>query len=1307
MKQLLFKSKLIIASLSAAAIIGIVAVVVMLVSKDDEAYRTIKVIETVGEVNILKENEEYAAYAGMILEEGYELTTSEDSYVRLVLDDDKYVKIEEGSKIVFETLGLFGTNKTKIRIEKGAMTCEITKPLEEDDDFVINTPNAVLAVRGTFFRVDLNFDDNDLVKTNVTTYGGIVATQRVMSTGVHVGEEVNVNAGNKVIISQINESVDAEEFVENVIYETQSITVEDIPDEDLIDVYFAIINGHDMFVEIEEIQQALDIRDINIEEHISVYEKAEKVKETSAEDTKEKDTTTEDVTTEEVTTEEVTTEEVTTEETTTEETTSEETTTEEITIQNITTRVEETTSRAEETTTKVEETTTQLATEETTTLVEETTTLVEETTSKEEETTTEEPTTVHIHTEVSGSEANIHKKCSDCGEVIEDGAKHSYTSQVTKAATCTSKGEMTYTCTCGYKYTEEIDYLDHSSVDGGEEEIHAKCESCGEVLENGSFHNYDIQVTKIPSCSEYGIRTYTCDCNYSYTENIAMEAHEEVGGGEAGVHKKCNVCGEVIEDGAYHNLVKEETKAATCTEAGINTYSCNCGYSYTENVAALGHTKTDPNASTTTCIVCGEPWVDISETNFEDVTFRTKLGQFDINNDGCLIGEELTGITTVSVAGTTAMDGECKNLKGIELLTNVTQIDCSYNADLLSLDFSGNTKLYKLYCNNTGLQTINVSGCTGLSTFDFTNCSELIEMNVSNTTLTSLIINSNPKLETLNVDGAMINNVKVSGTKITTLQLNNMTQTSSVWIFDSPLQTVTINNSDLGNVTLDAISQLESVVATNSTMDGISVDDCAGLKTLSIPDTGANVSLNNTYQLETINIRGTRANSLLELLGTTYTALTTLDVSNCQSLNQLDVNGCTNLTSLAVSGCEYLTSVNASNTGISSLDMTGCTMLSGLNLNSTKISTMANVIAPAGCISYLNIGSDPSNDTNTVFNASDIGWFSSLTTLYIEKGKLSDTDWANIKASISLDNLNRLNLSGNNDTNAGSSGEYLTILDLSGFNYIWELGISDLTGVTEVDISNSKLISNIDTSGLTNLVTFNASNSGLIELIASENEKLETINVSGCTMLDYVKLNNPDKTYSLKEVDLTGCSALTKLSLDYCPQITSIDLSDAVNLTNLSLFGCTEITSVDLSNNTKLTSVVLNRSGVTSVNFAYNTELEDVALGQTGITSVDFTNNTKLKTVALFMTSITTLDLSGKANLNYVELAGCTSLATINLSNTAVETLMLMDCTSLTSINVTGATNANNSLEATITGTTIDDGYFTKSDGFTINLVTQ
>ena len=43
----------------------------------------------------------------------------------------------------------------------------------------------------------------------------------------------------------------------------------------------------------------------------------------------------------------------------------------------------------------------------------------------------------------------------------EETHEHSYVSVETKAPTCAEKGVMTYNCTCGETYTEEIDTKAH------------------------------------------------------------------------------------------------------------------------------------------------------------------------------------------------------------------------------------------------------------------------------------------------------------------------------------------------------------------------------------------------------------------------------------------------------------------------------------------------------------------------------------------------------------------------------------------------------------------------------------------------------------------------------------------------------------------------------------------------------------------------------------------------------------------------------------------------------------------------------
>lgn len=108
---------------------------------------------------------------------------------------------------------------------------------------------------------------------------------------------------------------------------------------------------------------------------------------------------------------------------------------------------------------------------------------------------------------------------------------HSYTSKVTKPATCTENGVKTYTCECGDSYTETIP---------------------------ATGHNYgDFVVTKPATCTADGVKTKTCaNCNDKIIESIPKTGHTSsdwiidknaainVKGSK---HKECKVCKTVLE----------------------------------------------------------------------------------------------------------------------------------------------------------------------------------------------------------------------------------------------------------------------------------------------------------------------------------------------------------------------------------------------------------------------------------------------------------------------------------------------------------------------------------------------------------------------------------------------------------------------------------------------------------------------------------------------------------------------------------------------------------------------------------------
>ncbi|CBL10666.1 MBG domain-containing protein [Roseburia intestinalis] len=223
----------------------------------------------------------------------------------------------------------------------------------------------------------------------------------------------------------------------------------------------------------------------------------------------------------------------------------------------------------------------------------------------------------HTHTEIRNQrEATCKEKgytgdtyCKDCGEKLAAGTTiEKKPHKVGTPATCVSKA----VCSVCSETFGEVDATNHvhTTVKNRKEATCTQtgyagdtyCTDCDKLLSTGKElaalgHDYKATVTKQPTTTEEGIRTYTCTrCNSSYTESIAK----------------------LPEEKHTHNYTGSITKEATCTEAGVRTYTCSCGNSYTENIPATGHsyvskvtkaaTTTEEGIMTYTCSKCGHSY---------------------------------------------------------------------------------------------------------------------------------------------------------------------------------------------------------------------------------------------------------------------------------------------------------------------------------------------------------------------------------------------------------------------------------------------------------------------------------------------------------------------------------------------------------------------------------------------------------------------------------------------------------------------------------------------------------------------------
>ena len=238
------------------------------------------------------------------------------------------------------------------------------------------------------------------------------------------------------------------------------------------------------------------------------------------------------------------------------------------------------------------------------------------------------------------------------GEASKDSEKTTKAgsdSSVTTAATAnaeTSKAAATVTETTTSKVTESTTAATQAPTEKAtpaptekatekqtEKPTEHPAQKPTEPATQAHAHSYTATVTKQPTCTAEGVKTFRCSCGDSYTETIPAAGHvfgayvynnnatEAADGTETAA---CTICGAKDTRTAagtkiahVHNYTAAVTKAATCAEEGVKTYTCSCGSSYTEAVPVIAHSFGDyiynddattekDGTRTATCSVCGK-----------------------------------------------------------------------------------------------------------------------------------------------------------------------------------------------------------------------------------------------------------------------------------------------------------------------------------------------------------------------------------------------------------------------------------------------------------------------------------------------------------------------------------------------------------------------------------------------------------------------------------------------------------------------------------------------------------------------------
>ncbi len=167
--------RILIVCIAVALVAVAVAGLLLLRPNTEDSYRTIVAAQVSGTVLVSNDKkQDVPAYEGMALYDGDRISVGENASLTVELDGDKYMMAEAGTKFRLEATGKAGSEKTVIHLESGAALTRIKNALNEDQSYVVETPNSVISVRGTVWRTSYSENAQSGPITLCQVFGGLV-----------------------------------------------------------------------------------------------------------------------------------------------------------------------------------------------------------------------------------------------------------------------------------------------------------------------------------------------------------------------------------------------------------------------------------------------------------------------------------------------------------------------------------------------------------------------------------------------------------------------------------------------------------------------------------------------------------------------------------------------------------------------------------------------------------------------------------------------------------------------------------------------------------------------------------------------------------------------------------------------------------------------------------------------------------------------------------------------------------------------------------------------------------------------------
>jgi hypothetical protein len=384
--------------------------------------------------------------------------------------------------------------------------------------------------------------------------------------------------------------------------------------------------------------------------------------------------------------------------------------------------------------------------------------------------------------------------------------------------------------------------------------------------------------------------------------------------------------------------------------------------------------------------------------------------------------------------------------------------------------------------NNAVFKMIELEGADALLNFTMTNpVVDYMDFS-SNPMLESVVLNCS-SLDELGVgDSPNLKTLILRNTKLTEISLENCAVIRSIESYNNPSVNL---ESFVTNTTTPVSSILLSQSQSLGELDEAKYDSIRKLSVSAIPGLSASFSLADDSGLTILGLSGIAITDiqnlpegLLDLTLTNLSALNFISFDGMASLSALTIVDCPNLRGfdlVPLAGLKHLTIRNTPISG--ALDLTGQEIIENISLTDTGITDVIN-LTPDELSSY-NI-SRATQGGLTAFSAID---YPKLRTLILNNQSLSSTKTATITgcnelrnltlvnseiSSVFLDNdlLSSILLHRNKFVNFALNNDHnLKTITLSANSVLRTLNLSGCSGLNYINCNNSPLLSSIRLSG--------------------------------------------------------------------------------------------------------------------------------------------------------------------------------------------------------------------------------------------------